>query len=363
VSLEPSIEAELLDTDSPRWTGALSRMRHDIYHLPAYVRFAARRQEVGEPHAFVAEHAGQRFFVPLIIRAIPPDVSGDGPGWFDATCPRGYPGPLVEADGPAMTDSFVDEAIRALRHLLRERGVVSAYIRMHPLLTPAVSAFARAGAVADRGTSTAIDLTLSHDELWRQTNHGHRLGISKARRRGYVARIDESWERFDGFVAVYQATMDRLGAVPFWRFSAEYFRDLRDTLGERLHLCVVEVDGELAAAGLLTELDGIVEFHLSGTADAHLEASPSKLLIDYARWWAQERGNDWFHLTGSVRPGDALSQFKAGFSPLTFPVRSWHLVSDPETYDELVARTAAVHGVASKDDWFPAYRVPGVSAS
>jgi GNAT acetyltransferase-like protein len=355
---EEAIAAELVAPDSPRWANALAGMRHDFYHLPGYARFAAQWQEPGEPVAFVAERDGQRFLLPLIVRSIPVDRSGEGAGWFDATCPRGYPGPLVGADGQAVADSFVDQSIVALRQLLRDRRVVSAFIRMHPILTPTMAPWARAGAIVDRGTSTAIDLTLPREELWRQTNHGHRLGISKALRSGYVARIDEAWDRFDGFVSIYQASMARLQAAPFWRFSKDYFQDLRDTLGDRLHLCVVEIDGELAAAGLLTEIDGIVEFHLSGTADAHLRASPSKLLIDYARWWAKDRGNDWFHLTGSVRPGDALSEFKAGFSPLSLSVLSWHLIADPDAYETLVARSLGARGPAP-DDWFPAYRFSG----
>jgi CelD/BcsL family acetyltransferase involved in cellulose biosynthesis len=302
------MRAELVEPDSPSWSAMLSEMRHDFYHLPAYVSFAARRQEPGAPLAFIAEDDGQRFLVPLIVHPIPSDLAGDAETLFDATGPRGYAGPLVSPESTTDANNFVDRAIDALLDTLRERAIVTAFIRLHPLLGPPTAALRRAGEVVFHGDSTSIDLTLPREELWRQTNHGHRLGISKATRKGYVARIDETWERFDGFVAVYQASMDRLGAVPFWRFSADYFRDLRETLGDRLHLCVVEVGGELAAAALLTEEDGIVEFHLSGTANEHLAASPSKLLIDYARSWAKGRGNDRFHLTGSLRAGDALSQ-------------------------------------------------------
>jgi hypothetical protein len=219
----------------------------------------------------------------------------------------------------------------------------------------------RAGDVAEHGTSTWIDLTLPREDLWRQTNHGHRQGINRAIRGGYVARIDEDWESFDGFVAIYQESMKRLESAQFWRFSMDYFRDLKATLKHHLHLCVVEIGGELACAALLTELDGIVEFHLSATAEAHVRASPSKLLIDFARSWAKGRGNDRFHLTGSVRPGDALSAFKAGFSPLQNPVCSWRVITDPPTYDKLVSRWRAKHDLHARgvEGYFPAYRSPG----
>ena len=354
------MRAELIEPDSPRWTDALAGMRHDFYHLPDYVRFASRRQEAGEPLAFVAEDAGQRFFVPLIVRPIPA-TAAEGAALFDASGPRGYPGPLVALDPAGADDDFIERSIAAFKEVLCERGIVTAFVRLHPLLTPPTEPFERAGFLVHHGDSTSIDLTLPEEELWRQTDHGHRQGIRKATRLGYVARIDSTWERFDGFVAVYQETMRRLGAETFWHLSSDYFRDLRATLGDHLHLCVVERGDELASAGLLTELDGIVEFHLSGTADAHLRASPSKVLIDHARGWAKGRGDDLFHLTGSLRPGDPLSQFKAGFSPTRHPVWSWRVVVDPAAYDRLRTGWEAIHGVPADaaDGYFPAYRSPG----
>ncbi|HLO34438.1 MAG TPA: GNAT family N-acetyltransferase [Candidatus Deferrimicrobium sp.] len=357
------MRAELLDADSSRWTEVLAGIRHDFYHLPEYLRFAVRRQEAGEPLAFVAEDEGNRLFVPLIVRSIPETAAAGGAPLLDVSGPRGYPGPLVALDQTRELDDFVDRALQALTAALRERGVVSAFLRLHPLLAPPLEPFRRAGTIVHHGDSISIDLTLPDEELWRQTDHGHRQGIRKATRLGYAARVDDSWQRFDGFVAVYQETMRRLDARPFWHLTADYFRDLRETLGERIHLCVVEIGDELAAAGLLTELGGLVEFHLSGTADAHLRASPSKVLIDHARTWAKARGNDCFHLTGSLRPGDPLSQFKAGFSPARHPVWTWRLIVDPEEYRRLSSGWEAAHGVEADapDGFFPAYRSPGRS--
>jgi hypothetical protein len=358
------LQAELVGPGSRRWTDVLRSMRHDFYHLPEYVEFAARRQEPGEPLAFVAEEDGHRCVVPLVVRPVPGALTENGGVWFDASGPRGYPGLLVALDPTRDAGDFVDRAIAGLKDCLRERGIVAAFVRLHPVLAPPVEALRRSGTVVHHGESISIDLTLSREELWHQTDHGHRQGIAKALRAGYTARIDDTWERFDGFVDIFQQTMRRLDAAPYWHLSSDYFHDLRNTLGDRIHLSVVERGDELAAAGLLTEVDGLVEYHLSGTADAHLRASPSKLLIDHSRWWAKDRGNDIFHLTGSLRPGDPLSQFKAGFSPIAHPVWTWRVVADPAGYAGLAQAWAAAHGVpaGSPDGYFPAYRSPGGAA-
>ena len=164
--------------------------------------------------------------------------------------------------------------------------------------------------------------------------------------------------KFDEFVALYEQTMDRLQAAPFWRLSRGYFEDLRQNLGDKLFLCVAEVGGELAAASLLTEVDGIVEYHLTGTSDAHRIASPSKLIINFATQWAKGRGNRCLHLTGGLRKGDSLHEFKIGFSPIEHSVCSWRIVLDPPAYEKLVERWEADHQCKadSPEEYFPAYR-------
>lgn len=302
--------------------------------------------------------------MPLIVRAIPGDLAtaaGFGSATLrDATGPRGYPGPLLAAAPGVADEALLARAVPRFAAALAEDGIVAAFVRLHPFLSPPSAALARWGTVVEHGESTSIDLRLTPEELWGQTNHGHRQGINKARRRGFVARIDESWDHFDGFVTAFQATMRRLEAASFWHLGRDYFADLRAALGERMHLCVVERDGDLASASLLTEVDGVVEYHLSGTVDAYLRDSPSKLLVDFARSWARSRGNRVLHLGGSLRPGDPLSQFKAGFSPNQHVVASWRLIADADRYEALTRAWAARSGrpADGPEGSFPAYRNP-----
>jgi len=354
------MEVVTLAPESDRWTGVLAEVRHDAYHLPSYAAFAARRQEPGDPRLYLVEEDGARMLVPLIVRAIPADIAGDGLPSYDATSSRGYPGPIVAMMGQRFESAFADRALEALAEHLRRERVVSVFARMHPLFPVPEDAFGRHGPIVDHGDSVFVDLGLSEEELRAQTRHGHRQDINRATRLGYVARMDERWERFDAFVDLFAESMDRVGATPYWRLTRDYFVDLRDSLADRIHLCVVEIDGMVASAGLLTEVDGIVEYHLAGTANEHVRASPSKLVVDFARWWAKGRGNRVLHLTGSLRRGDSLSNFKTGFSPLTRPVCSWRFVSDEPEYRRLNERWTARNGTVADaaDGFFPAYRKP-----
>jgi hypothetical protein len=356
-----TLQASLIGPDDERWAKALSTMRHDIYHLAAYVSFASRWQESGQPCAVVVQDdADATFFVPLILRPIGAQAEG---GLRDAVSSAHYPGPLLHVPAGADVEGYGRRAVAEFADALRAAGIVSAFIRLHPLLSPAIDALRCAGTVVNHGASVSIDLTLSLEELWHLTRPNHRRDIRQAQRAGYVARIDETWSQLDAFADLYRETMDRLAANQRWQLSREYFLDFRTTLGDCTHLCVVERDGELAAGALLTEVDGIVEYHLAATSGRHIAASPSKLLIDFARQWAKERGNARFHLAGSLARGDRLHHFKLGFSRDEHPMLSWRVIADGAAYDALVARRDVQAGNHQEqvDSFFPAYRIPGTA--
>jgi hypothetical protein len=350
------MDARLVDVDRPEWAAALAALPHDVYHLPSYAAFAARHQHPGCPVAFIARDDGERLLLPLILRRLPEWLDPEG-SVLDAISPRGYAGPVATA-GARDNDPFVERAIEALVATLREAGVMSAFVRLHPLSTVPAETLAARGTVVEHGTSVSIDLSRPADELRRQVRENHRRDIERARRSGYVARIDAAWDGFDAFLEAYAESMDRLGSDDFWRLSRAYFEELRAALGDHLHLGVVERDGEVVAGALLTEVAHLVEYHLAGTRNAHVTASPSKLLIDFARGWAQDRGKERLHLGGSLRKGDPLNRFKLGFSPVEHVVASWRVVADAPAYRSLVDRWRNQHGrePGPADGMFPAYR-------
>ena len=353
------MRCELVAPGSKLWNEALAHVRHDLYQLPGYATFSSIHEEPGEPLAFIAEDDGCWFLTPLIVRPLPADVAGRD-GLYDAVSPKFYAGPVLGVTPCNQVEQFATEAIAGFREALAGRNVISAFIRMHPLYTPDLRAFDAAGPVVDHGDAVSIDLSLTPEELWRQTRANHRRDINKARRAGYTFRVDSEWERLDEFVAIYAETMERLDAVPSWRLSSEYFLALREQVGDHVKLGMVELDGELACGALLSEVGPMVEYHLGGTLDRHLNMRPSKLLIHEATLWSKDRGASIFHLAGSLRRGDSLQRFKLGFTPLVHRVLSWRVVTDELRYAELEERWEQRHRhqADAPDAFFPAYRKP-----
>jgi len=207
------------------------------------------------------------------------------------------------------------------------------------------------------GGRLAIDLTLPTEQLWAQTRLNHRRDITRAARLGYVARMDEEWRHLESFKDLYRSTMTRRSADPFYFFKDAYFDELRDALGESLHLCVVEKDGAIAAAGLFVETNGIVQYHLSGTGDAFHMVQPTKLMMHFVRSWAKDRGNQVLNLGGGVGgDSDSLLQFKTGFSPLRHTFHTLRIVIDEGEYGRLVGAHDPLLDPGARSGFFPLYR-------
>jgi hypothetical protein len=340
----PSLKGALLGVDAPEWEAVLRASRHDFYHLPPYVALSAFQLE-GRARALYVTDDVRTLLLPLVVRDIPD-------GGTDATTPYGYPGPV----GTGTEDpEFLSVALLAGLRVLREAGLVSAFVRLHPLLNPLPPQ--GVGALVQHGVTVSIDLTLPADQLWAQTRPGHRHDITRALRLGYVARMDEEWRHLESFVDLYRATMVRRHAAPFYLFEDAYFEGLRDALGGSLHLCVVEKDGVIAAAGLFAETGGIVEYHLSGTDPSFRIAQPTKLMLSHVRDWAKARGNEAFHLGGGVGgDSDSLLQFKAGFSPLRHAFHTLRVAIDEREYCRLVTARDPLLDPDERSGYFPLYR-------
>jgi lipid II:glycine glycyltransferase (peptidoglycan interpeptide bridge formation enzyme) len=345
--------AEFISTKDDRWFQILSLAPYDFYHLPQYIELSAE-YEGGEPASFYAAMDGCAFLSPLLIQPVPPLFTGSEQ-CYDVKTPYGYPTPLLlpSTDTPAL-----ERFLEAFRSVCVERGIITAFFRLHPLIALPKEALARHGELIHHGQTAAIDLSLSHDEIRSQTRENHKRNIRKLQRGGFEVHMDR-WEFFDEFIAIYEQTMERVGASETYFFPNHYFRGLRKALSDRLHLCtVLSPEGEVAAAGLFTTVGDIVEYHLGATANGFARQAPSKLMFDYVRYWAKEAGHRIFHLGGGVGcRADSLFEFKMGFSNLTMDFHTYRMVLDERKYMD-VNRLWQKHfeQPVGASDFFPVYR-------
>jgi hypothetical protein len=337
----------LVPAGDARWTGVLAAVDHDFYALPSYAEFCAARSG-GRALAFVFQDAELRLLVPLLLLPLGAEAGAA----CHASCPYGYPGIAIDRGPPR--PAALARALQELLACLRVQGAVSAFVRLHPLFDLPRAVLERAGTLVAHGQTVSVDLVTDLEQSWSALRPTHRRHIQAARRAGFTAQL--GWEHVDEYQECYRQTMQRVAAAEQYLLDRDCVGGLRAALGGHLQLWSVLHGGRVACAGLFSELNGIVQYHLGGTRDEFLAASPMKLLFDAVRRWGHERGNRVLHLGGGLGgQADALFHFKAGFSDRRHTFHTLRLIADRTRFADL-CRAAGVPERA--DGRFPPFAAP-----
>jgi hypothetical protein len=349
------MNSHILDLSNPLWIETLQRIRHDIYQLPSYIALESRRH--GQiPEAILIEEGDKVFFVPYLL-----SLCEEAINTFDAKSPYGYPGILL-SEAARLNPEFVAVALQRFKQILQAKNVCSIFLRMHPILNQDFDQIFPPHTFTPNGKTVSVDLRIPPAQLWTNTRKGHKSNINRCKRLGMVASMVAVGEYLQDFSNIYQETMRRVSASNvYYSFDYVYYQELWNSLGDRLHLCIVEYENEIASAGLYTEVGGMVQAIFGGTKDKFMHLSPSSLETDCVRYWASERSNEFLHLGGGVGgASDSLYDFKAGFSQLTHDFYTMRLIINPEKYDVLVQNRAQNFDTTMQallgSNFFPAYR-------
>lgn len=342
-----------LDPSDSRWPEFLQHVPHDIYHLPNYATLSAR-YEGGQAVAFYARADDEALLVPLLLRPVPKGLN-DGNHWWDAASPYGFSSPLFSHP---TRDNACRQLWESFILAARNRGLISIFLRTHPLLTQPMQTLVQFGDLVQHGQTVNIDLRPPLNEILRDTCSNHRRDLRNLNKSGFHAVLDV-WEHYQEFIRLYRETMRRVEADLFYLFEGTYFEDLRTFLKPHLHLCsILSPTGELAAAALFTETEGILEYHLGGSCQKHIRLAPSKMTFDFMRRWGHAQGLSSFHLGGGLGGRkDSLFAFKSGFSSNHTPFHTLRIVIDQTAYQNLCTKWQKKHGpVEASDQFFPLYR-------
>lgn len=351
-----SPDVRLLDAESDAWDAALAGHPHDVYHTAGYHRVAEAAGE-GMARLVVVGTARRGLAWPSLVRPVPDARARLGTDATDISSVYGYPGPVAWGCVPG--DGFLEAAWDSLVDTWRSVNAVSVFTRFHPVLENALllqgiqPRSGVIGAVLPGGETVSIDCSLSDEQIRGGYAPNLRREIDAAHRAGLRTVEDREWATIDAFARLYRETMERSNAADYYFFTLDDFRRLREALDGRLHLLVTWLDDEIAAAGLFTELDGLVQTHLVGTSASLLRHSPYKVLVDDVRSWARDRGNRVLHLGGG-RGGqeDSLFWFKTRFSSRRHQFFTGRWILDGEAYRALAPALPPSIG----DGFFPAYR-------
>ncbi len=327
---------ELVEVEPARWDALVRWLGvSDVYYARGFIDASAAL--VGGTAALLdlPGDDGHVLF-PCVVRQDPLDV----------VTPYGYGGPLGVGDRsplaefPARYEAWCDR-----------RGVLSSFVVFHPLFANAASE-AAAGFHRSALAGT-IAWPLEDRDLFGAMHKHHRRVVRRARADGLTVSIERVPANLDTFVAVYEQSMRRRAASPFYFFSEAYWQALaRDVPLVRVD---VEHGGELLASMLGMGEPPWLHYHLGGIADAGMSTGASHLALYSLAEWGREHGYRTLHLGGGVGGrDDSLLEFKRRFAPDGLV----DACVGRAVHDEAAYLRSGGGDAVDWDGFFPAYRAP-----
>lgn len=336
--------------ESGKWDAAVrSFSGYDVYYLSGYVK-AFQLHGDGQPLLFHYEGGGARGINVVMKRDVAKDprFAGKLPAgqYFDFATPYGYGGWLIEGEDTASLFASYDA-------WCREHGVISEFVRYHPVLENHLGTEVCYDVLA-LGNTIAMDLS-SPETIWANLTSKNRNMIRKAQKNGLTVGHDRTADLYETFREIYNATMDKDHAAAYYYFSPEFYESVREDLAENAQVFYVQTeDGTIAAASIMLAANGRLNYHLSGSRREYQHLAPTNLLLYEAALWGCANGCRTLHLGGGVGSGeDSLYKFKQSFyrgEPCRYHIG--RKIFLPERYEELTALRTDL----PESGFFPRYR-------
>lgn len=273
---------------------------------------------------------------------------------FDVVTPYGYGGFLFDGDTSEKNKvQFFEEYNR----FMQENHIVCAFTRWHPLLQnqDELRGFSN---VIDLGHT--IDIDTSSEEIIMQNIHSKdRSTIRKAVKNGIIVKHSKESDLFSIFMDIYNQTMDKDNAIPYYYFKKEFYDSIVKNLEGNYEMFYAELDGKIIAMSIMLFCNKMMHYHLSGSILEYRRLNATNLILYEAAVFGARNGYKRFHLGGGVGSGeDPLFKFKKSFNKNSgnqFSISKD--IFDEGTYQKLVfLRQQKDDTFNNESGFFPKYR-------
>ncbi len=299
--------------EAEKWNETVKSFENsDVYYTCEYA-VSFMENEDGTPYLLSYDGGDCRLCYPIIEKDISDfskfkNVLEKGK-YFDWNTPYGYGGPLT--DDIFLSQEQQDAFQKELYEVTQERGVVSQFLRFHPLLQNQQVCNT---AIENVYIKDTIYINLeTEDDLLIQMDSKNRNLIRKAQKSGIVIEHDKG-TRIDDFMRIYETTMDRDNATQFYYFPKSYYEYMQTHMSDEVEYFYALKDGQMVAASIFFYSNKSMHYHLSANLMEYRTYAPTNLILYTAANWGRENGMKKLHLGGGVGVEDSLFHFKKQFN-------------------------------------------------
>lgn len=338
---------------SDKWDQIVKSFKdYDTYWLSGYVK-AFKIHGDGEPLLFYYDKDGTRGINVVFKRDVALDdrFAGKIPEgeYYDFVTPYGYGGWLIEGNGQ-------EKLFREYNSWLEKNGIVSEFVRFHPMVKNHVLC-QRYYDVIQLGEVVHMDLS-TPDVIWENIPSKNRNMIRKAIKNDVKIYNGRYPEIFKIFREIYNGTMDKDNADPYYYFETEFYDSILNDLPDNAEIFYAVKDGVIIAASIMIFANGMMNYHLSGSLREYSSLAATNLLLYKAALWGCANGYNTLYLGGGVGSGeDSLFKFKRAF--YRGELNHFYIgkkIYDQEKYDELVKIRIEDEPSIVETRFFPQYR-------
>lgn len=250
--------------------------------------------------------------------------------YFDWETPYGYGGPLYDKE---ISESDYELFSRELSEYAQSNGVVSQFIRFHPLLLNHEN---NSSMFETRYLRDTIYIDTSSEDLIMANMDSKNRNMVRKAMKNDVTIVRKPIEDYGDFVPMYDETMKKDEADDYYTFHDDYFK-FQSNLSDHACIFYAMKDGSPIAGAIMYYNDQFMHYHLAGTHTEFRKFSPSNLLLYEAAVWASKRNIKKFHLGGGLAPDDNLFGFKKQFNKSgRLPFVVGRTVFSEESYSKLL---------------------------
>lgn len=331
-----------------RWDSIVCSFKnYDAYWLSGYVKGFEIHGD-GKPLLFYYEEEENRGINVVMKRDIAKDCRFAGRieegKYFDFSTPYGYGGWLIEGEE-------TERLFGTYQTWCERNGIISEFVRFHPMVRNHEKAQSFYE-VIQLGEVVHMDLE-SPEVIWSNLTGFNQNRVRKAIKNGvkiYNGRYPEIYETFQ---KIYNSTMEKVGAEDYYYFEPEFYSSILNDLPQNAQVFYAVKDRTVIAASIILAVNGMMNYHLSGSMREYSSLAAMNLLLYKAALWGTANGYRSLYLGGGVGTReDSLFKFKRTF----FRGELDHFfigkkIYNQEKYDELVEMRNVSEGL-----FFPRYR-------
>ena len=309
----------------------------------------------GIPTLFYLSDGCTRIYNVLMMRELwKLEPFEDFTGYYDVATPYGYGGTSMK--GPpneALLKQFFDE----MSVYLKQQKVVAEYSRLDPVIGNVSLYDGQPYDCSDYSKTVCIRLQ-SPDQIWNDMKSSCRNRIRSACASDITVTSGLDARLMTEFRVVYEKTMKRRQAKPYYFFNDAFFESILSNLTGHTKIYLAHHDGVVVSALLILYSAGNAKSHLGGNLAEYMHLNANNFLHFEAAKDLLSMGCGTLLMGGGYGgTDDSLLQFKKTFAPGgVLPSHTARRIHDPETYDKLVHTKVRLCGPAQDSSYFPVYR-------